>query len=79
MDNVGNSNGQANGAVFSTKDRNNDRHSCANQYFGGWWYVNCYMSNLNGRASLNATKPILAWALNLGNRVKKSMMLLTKY
>ncbi|VDI32690.1 Hypothetical predicted protein [Mytilus galloprovincialis] len=79
MENVGNSNGQANGAVFSTKDRNNDRHECAKQYFGGWWYVNCYMSNLNGRASLNATKPILAWALNLGNRVKKSMMLLTKY
>ncbi|XP_044161182.1 ficolin-1-A-like [Bufo gargarizans] len=36
---------------FSTKDRDNDKakHHCAQSYAGGWWYVACHDSNLNGR------------------------------
>lgn len=38
------------GRPFSTYDEDNDRvrHSCANVSQGGWWYNNCYWSNLNG-------------------------------
>ncbi|KAG4071102.1 hypothetical protein HA402_013416 [Bradysia odoriphaga] len=37
-----------NGCMFSTKDKNNDGHNCANLFQGAWWYRACYMSNLNG-------------------------------
>ena len=41
-----------NGMQFSTKDRNNDKHTslnCANSYNGGgWWYKNCIHSVLTG-------------------------------
>ena len=37
---------------FSTKDNDNDQYSgnCAHSSFGkaGWWYKQCYYSNLNG-------------------------------
>lgn len=41
-----------NGLMFSTYDRDNDRHAtlnCAEHHKGGWWYDACYTSNLNGR------------------------------
>ncbi|XP_058123333.1 microfibril-associated glycoprotein 4-like [Anopheles ziemanni] len=36
---------------FSTHDQDNDAHTnnCAFMYHGGWWYKDCYASNLNGR------------------------------
>ena len=40
-----------NGYKFSTRDQDNDVHSsasCAQVHEGGWWYVNCHTSNLNG-------------------------------
>ena len=50
-----------NGAEFSTMDKDNDawKYSCSNQDefghsngvfggSGGWWYLNCGKSNLNG-------------------------------
>lgn len=40
----------ANGANFSTFDRDHDAFdgSCAERYRGGWWYTSCHNSNLNG-------------------------------
>ncbi|XP_040027041.2 angiopoietin-related protein 3 [Gasterosteus aculeatus] len=40
------------GMMFSTKDRDNDKHqesNCAHDYTGGWWYNACGDTNLNGR------------------------------
>ena len=37
-----------NGRQFSTKDRENNAHNCANRYNGAWWYADCHSSNLNG-------------------------------
>ncbi|XP_007521485.1 ficolin-1-like [Erinaceus europaeus] len=36
---------------FSTKDQDNDHSSksCAQLYYGAWWYGDCHNSNLNGR------------------------------
>ncbi|KAK7099190.1 hypothetical protein V1264_003371 [Littorina saxatilis] len=39
------------GTQFSTKDRDNDRHSsgkCAHTHEGAWWYTACHSSNLCG-------------------------------
>ena len=39
------------GKKFSTRDQDNDARSgvsCAVRYKGGWWYGDCYYSNLNG-------------------------------
>ena len=35
---------------FTTNDNDNDvwSDSCAQTYKGGWWYVRCHASNLNG-------------------------------
>ena len=40
-----------NGRAFSTRDCDNDRgvRNCAALYRAGWWYNNCYHSNLNGK------------------------------
>ncbi|XP_056246421.1 angiopoietin-related protein 3-like [Seriola aureovittata] len=40
------------GMMFSTKDRDNDKHqdlNCARSYTGGWWFNACGDTNLNGR------------------------------
>ena len=49
---AGNSLTYHNGMMFSTKDRDNDKHygwSCAKQGKGAWWFKKCHYSNLNGQ------------------------------
>jgi len=50
-DHAGDSLNWHNGQKFSTYDQDNDNDSdgsCANKYFGGWWFFDCHDSNLNG-------------------------------
>ncbi|KAG7524575.1 hypothetical protein JOB18_013960 [Solea senegalensis] len=40
------------GVMFSTKDRDNDKHmdaNCAHSHTGGWWFSACGDTNLNGK------------------------------
>lgn len=39
-----------NSRPFSSWDKNPDPLGihCARAYMGGWWYKNCYKTNLNG-------------------------------
>ncbi|XP_060074331.1 ficolin-1-like [Ylistrum balloti] len=49
--NVGDMLNNHNQKYFSTYDNDNDKavsRDCAKFAHGGWWYHNCYMSNLNG-------------------------------
>lgn len=36
--------------TFSTKDHDNDAYggSCAQHFYGGWWYRKCHDVNING-------------------------------
>ncbi|XP_062606269.1 ryncolin-4-like isoform X2 [Saccostrea cucullata] len=47
---AGDSLGDHNGGLFSTKDRDNDSwgKSCAVVYKGAWWFKSCLSSDLNG-------------------------------
>ncbi|XP_043913760.1 ficolin-1-like isoform X2 [Protopterus annectens] len=54
---------------FSTKDQTNSRNTaCAASYKGGWWYEDCYNSNLNGKylAGKDNTEGV-AWTGVKGN------------
>ena len=48
---AGNSLSWHKGKPFSTKDNDNDMwpYSCANRHEGGWWFVHCINSDLNGK------------------------------
>ncbi|KAM8727450.1 angiopoietin-related protein 3-like [Acanthopagrus schlegelii] len=51
--------GNHTGMMFSTKDRDNDKHpgsNCAHNYTGGWWFNACGDANLNGRYFLMRAK-----------------------
>lgn len=63
--------GRVNGASFSTKDRDHSKMNCPVSYHGGWWYINCEYSDLNGRD--------MNWNFNLHRTISKSMMMITKY
>lgn len=73
--------GKANGAMFSTKDRENNKYQCAGLYHGGWWYTDCTYSDLNGRNTVGDYKYIMDWRNNndTDTKVLKSMIMITKY
>ncbi|XP_044213966.1 tenascin [Thunnus albacares] len=52
-----------NGRPFSARDK--DPHSlgihCAKAYMGGWWYKNCYKTNLNGLYGSNSNNQGIVW------------------
>lgn len=47
-----------NGKNFTTKDQDNDTHgkNCAVLFQSGWWFTDCFLSNLNGRNQKSAVK-----------------------
>lgn len=54
------------GMMFSTYDMDHDHSgdNCAQKYTGGWWYNNCYHSNLNGVWARDDVGGIIWWNLN---------------
>lgn len=66
----------ANGQKFSTYEQDNDNYSgnCAQRYRGGWWYNSCYYASLNNHYGHNK----IDWGLNMGLKLDKSMVMITK-
>ncbi|XP_032374195.1 tenascin [Etheostoma spectabile] len=52
-----------NGRPFSTWDKDSDPLGihCAKAYMGGWWYKNCYKTNLNGLYGINSNNQGIVW------------------
>ncbi|XP_024917295.1 tenascin [Cynoglossus semilaevis] len=52
-----------NGRPFSTWDKDVDPLDthCAKDYKGGWWYRNCYKTNLNGLYGINSNNQGVVW------------------
>ncbi|XP_035496815.2 tenascin isoform X1 [Scophthalmus maximus] len=52
-----------NGRPFSTRDKDADPLGihCARAYMGGWWYKNCYKTNLNGLYGINSNNQGIVW------------------
>ncbi|XP_029928616.1 tenascin [Myripristis murdjan] len=52
-----------NGRPFSTRDKDPDPLGihCARAYMGGWWYKNCYKTNLNGLFGINSNNQGVVW------------------
>ncbi|XP_078109288.1 tenascin [Sander vitreus] len=52
-----------NGRPFSTRDKDSDPLGihCAKAYMGGWWYKNCYKTNLNGLYGINSNNQGIVW------------------
>ncbi|CAL8248784.1 unnamed protein product [Lota lota] len=52
-----------NGRPFSTHDKDPDPLGihCARAYMGGWWYKNCYKTNLNGLYNVNTNNQGVVW------------------
>ena len=53
-----------NGKPFTTYDQDNDEKSggnCANTNGGGWWFVKCDRSNLNGYYGQDKGNAGLTW------------------
>nr|XP_033495905.1 tenascin isoform X1 [Epinephelus lanceolatus] len=51
------------GRPFSTRDKDPDPLGihCARAYMGGWWYKNCYKTNLNGLFGINSNNQGIVW------------------
>ncbi|KAJ3598685.1 hypothetical protein NHX12_002190 [Muraenolepis orangiensis] len=52
-----------NGRPFSTYDKDPDSLGlhCAKAYMGGWWYKNCYKTNLNGLYNVSSNNQGVVW------------------
>ncbi|XP_034030929.1 uncharacterized protein tnxba [Thalassophryne amazonica] len=52
-----------NGRPFSTRDKDPDPLGihCSRAYMGGWWYKNCYKTNLNGLYGTNSDNLGVVW------------------
>ncbi|XP_071326364.1 tenascin-N [Trachinotus anak] len=52
-----------NGRPFSSRDKDPDPLGlhCARAYMGGWWYKNCYKTNLNGLFGINSNNQGIVW------------------
>ncbi|ESO03072.1 hypothetical protein HELRODRAFT_80744, partial [Helobdella robusta] len=70
---AGDSLSQHDSGQFSTYDADHDTNNenCAAYFKGGWWYMNCHHSNLNGlylRGNLESIGVGVSWSTFQGNQ-----------
>jgi hypothetical protein len=71
-----------NGMMFSTKDRDNDNsfflRSCADNFFGGWWFNFCHDAYLNGRYGSALWKEPWTPTVPSGTLVRETVMMVKR-
>nr|XP_022331906.1 ryncolin-4-like [Crassostrea virginica] len=70
-----------NGMLFSSLDRDNDRHShghCAQNQSGGWWFNVCHDAYLNGPYGSSSWKQPWYPLFSTGENIKETTMMIRK-
>jgi hypothetical protein len=70
-----------NGMVFSTRDRDNDKHwsiNCGDAHSGGWWFNICHDAYLNGIYGSSSWRQPWTPTVPTGTLISKTMMMVKR-
>lgn len=80
---AGDSLSNQNGMKFTTKDQDNDTHNknCAVMNHSGWWFKDCFWSNLNGwyrNSAVHQWESIIWYTLGKTNLALKNARMMIR-